>query len=72
MEPRLCLAAAWAAWTIKPTLNDNDGGPGLFRALFLCCRVNYRFLFFALFFEKIAFQFSLWAVVTGFWPSPRL
>jgi hypothetical protein len=41
--PRLCLAAAWAAWTIKPTLNRNDEGPGLIPGLFcpveqfLCC-----------------------------------
>ena len=28
--PRLCLAVAWAAWTIKSTLNRNDEGPGLF------------------------------------------
>src|SRR5271169_4895236 len=26
--PRLCLAVAWAAWTIKPTPNQNDEGPG--------------------------------------------
>jgi len=25
---RLCLAAAWAAWIIKPTLNRNDEGLG--------------------------------------------
>ena len=28
MGPRLCLAVAWAVWTIKPTLNRNDEGPG--------------------------------------------
>jgi hypothetical protein len=33
--PRLCLAAAWAAWTIKPTLNRNDEGPGFIPGLFL-------------------------------------
>ena len=51
MGPRLCLAVAWAAWTIKPTLNRNDEGPesipGLF---FLPRRANYRFFFFAFLF----------------------
>ena len=32
---RLCLAVAWAAWTIKPTLNRNDEGPGFLPGLFL-------------------------------------
>ena len=34
----VCLAVewvAWAVWTIKPTLNRNDEGPGFFRAFFL-------------------------------------
>ena len=34
--PRLCLAVAWAAWTIKPTLNGNDEGPGVNPGLFPC------------------------------------
>jgi co-chaperonin GroES (HSP10) len=25
--PLPCLAAAWAVWTTKPTLNRNDEGP---------------------------------------------
>ena len=29
MGPRLCLAVAWAAWTIEPTLDRNDEGPGI-------------------------------------------
>jgi hypothetical protein len=33
---RLCLAAAWAAWIIKPTLNRNDEGLGFLPGLFLC------------------------------------
>ena len=59
MGPRLCLAVAWVAWTIKPSLNRNDEARDLFRAFFLFRRTNYRFFFFAFFFEKIAFQFSL-------------
>jgi len=34
----VCLAVewvAWAVWTINPTLNRNDEGPGFFRASFL-------------------------------------
>jgi hypothetical protein len=31
---RLCLAAAWAAWIIKPTLNRNDEGLGFLPGLF--------------------------------------
>ena len=59
MGPRLCLAVAWAAWTIKPILNRMTKARDLFRAFFLFRRTNYRFFFFAFFFEKIAFQFSL-------------
>jgi uncharacterized protein Usg len=33
-----------------------------------CPLIHYRFFLFA----KIAFQLSLYAFVTGFWPSPRL
>jgi hypothetical protein len=33
--PRLCQPAAWTAWTIKPTLNRNDEGPGFIPGLFL-------------------------------------
>ena len=36
MGPRLCLAVAWAAWTIKPALNRNDEGPGFLPGLFSC------------------------------------
>jgi hypothetical protein len=35
---RLCLAVAWAAWTIKSTLNRNDEGPGFIRGLFFLLR----------------------------------
>jgi hypothetical protein len=41
---------AWAAWTIKPTLNRNDEGPAFIPGLFLSPRTNYRFFFFAFFF----------------------
>ena len=33
MGPRLCPAVAWAAWTIKPTFNRNDEGPGFLPGL---------------------------------------
>ena len=35
-----------------------------------CLLIHYRFFFFL--FAKIAFQLSLYAFETGFWPSPRL
>jgi hypothetical protein len=39
--PWLCLAVAWAAWTIKPTLNRNEGGPGFIPGFFLVPSNNF-------------------------------
>ena len=39
MRRPVCLAVewvAWAVWTINPTLNRNDEGPGFFRAFLSC------------------------------------
>jgi hypothetical protein len=32
--------AAWAVWTINPTLNRNDEGPEFFRAFFKAKRIE--------------------------------
>jgi len=42
--PRLCLAVAWAAWTIKPTLNRNDEGPEEIPGFFSCAEATAGYL----------------------------
>ena len=47
MGARLCLAVAWVAWavwTIKPTLNRNDEGPGFLSGPFFFFRSHGRFI----------------------------
>ena len=44
MGPRLYLAVAWAAWTIKPTLNRNDEGPEEIPGLFSCAEATADYL----------------------------
>ena len=40
VEPRRCLAVAWAAWITKPTLNRNDEGPDSSGPFLLCRKAS--------------------------------
>ena len=66
MGPWQCLVAVWVvwvAWIIKPDLLiEMDEGPEFLPGLFLVRGANYRFVFFAFFFAKIAFPLFYTAV----------